>query len=186
MSDETTPPTPAPSPGETTEPESAPEPEPTAEELFVRRVCEVIPQCRPYSGNSGRPAVEIEVSDLVESMRKLRDTDEFDFAMLCDHTAVDRIADNRFELLYHLYSLTHQRMLLVSVKIPRDNPVVPTLCEIWKIAEWQEREVYDLFGVLYDNHPDLRRVFLEDDWKGFPLRKDYQDEFMIAPEEEQG
>ena len=78
-----------------------------------------------------------------------------------------------FECIYNLYSTTHGHRLLVSVSVPRDNPVVPSVASLWAIAEWQEREVFDLMGVLYDGHPDLRRLFLEDDWQGYPLRKDY-------------
>lgn len=115
-------------------------------------------------------------------MNKLRNEAGYNFAMLCDHTAIDRIDEGVFELVYRLYSLETRRMMMVSVSVPRENPVVPTLRDQWKIAEFQEREVYDLFGVLYDNHPDLRRVFLEDDWQGFPLRKDYKDEFVLELE----
>jgi NADH-quinone oxidoreductase subunit C len=71
---------------------------------------------------------------------------------------------------------------MVSVFVGREKPVVPSVSSLWMIAEWQEREVYDLFGVLYDNHSDLRRLFLEDDWVGHPLRKDYQDDFMLDME----
>jgi len=78
-----------------------------------------------------------------------------------------------FECLYNLYSTTHGHRLLVSVSVPRDNPVLPSVASLWAIAEWQEREVFDLMGVLYEGHPDLRRLFLEDDWQGHPLRKDY-------------
>ena len=94
--------------------------------------------------------------------------------------ADNSIAENEFELLYRLYSLKTLAMLVVFTSIPRENPVIPTVSSVWRIAEWQEREVYDLFGILYDNHPDLRRVFLEDAWEGFPLRKDYQDDFMLT------
>jgi NADH:ubiquinone oxidoreductase subunit C len=65
------------------------------------------------------------------------------------------------------------------VKVPRQNPIAPSVHLLWPIAEWQEREVYDLFGVKYAGHPDLRRLFLEDDWKGFPLLKDYKDDFTL-------
>ena len=61
----------------------------------------------------------------------------------------------------------------------RDAPVAPTVSRSWPAAEWQEREAYDLMGILYDEHPDLRRLFLEDDWQGFPLRKDYRDPDML-------
>jgi len=104
-----------------------------------------------------------------------------------DENSVDKnsvadssVADSEFELLYRLYSLKTLAMLVVFTTIPRETPVIPTVSSVWRIAEWQEREVYDLFGILYDNHPDLRRVFLEDAWEGFPLRKDYQDDFMLT------
>ena len=139
-------------------------------------------QVAPYEGNADCPAVQVPADGLLKLMTKLRDDPEFNFDVLSSHTAVDRIEQNAFELIYYLYSLTHQKRLLVSVLIPRDNPVAPTCSGIWKIAEWQEREVYDLFGVYYDGHPDLRRVFLEDDWQGFPLRKDYHDDFMLTRE----
>jgi NADH-quinone oxidoreductase subunit C len=65
--------------------------------------------------------------------------------------------------------------------VPRDAAVVPSLASVWPIAEWQEREVYDLMGILYADHPDLRRLFLDDDWQGFPLRKDYEDDYILKP-----
>lgn len=156
-----------------------PEPEPTPQEALTTAVCAAISECEQYTGVSNHAAVQTSAAALVSVMRRLRDDEQFAFDTLMDHTSVDRIADEKFELLYHLYSTSTQQMLLVSALIPRDNPVAPTLCGVWRIAEWQERENYDLMGILYDDHPDLRRVFLEDDWKGFPLRKDYQDDFML-------
>ena len=129
--------------------------------------------------NCNLPAVIFPAGNLESLMRKLRDDKRFSFDLLMDHTAVDWIEKSSFELLYTLYSTHTGQKLLVSVTIPRNKPVVPTLSRIWPIAEWQEREVYDLFGVEYDEHPDLRRVFLEDDWIGYPLRKDYKDPGML-------
>ena len=126
-----------------------------------------------------RPAVEVPPASLPAFMEKLAHEPDLAFDMLCAHTAVDWLADGEFELVYQLYSTTRRHYLQVSVFVPREDPVVPTVCRIWPIAEWQEREVYDLFGVLYRDHPDLRRLFLEDDWEGFPLRKDYKDDFML-------
>lgn len=85
----------------------------------------------------------------------------------------------QFELLYCLYSTSQRQRVLLCTRIPVANPVIDSVHTLWRIAEWQEREVYDLFGVLYRGHPDLRRLLLEDDWQGFPLRKDYQDDFML-------
>lgn len=150
----------------------------------MQAVCKLTDGVEPYARNCDVPAVQTTAKNLVALMLKLRDTADYKFAMLCDHTVIDRLSDGVFELVYRLYSLDHQRMMMVSVSIPRDKPVSPTLREVWKIAEFQEREAYDLFGILYDNHPDLRRVFLEDDWQGFPLRKDYKDEFVLELDRE--
>ncbi len=162
-----------------------PTPEPPPQSELVKKVLALNLEAAPYEGNADCPAVQVPVNRLLELMSKLREEPELAFDMLASHTVVDRLEKNLFELVYYLYSLNHQKRLLVSVSIPRDNPVAPTLSTVWKIAEWQEREAYDLFGILYDDHPDLRRVFLEDDWKGFPLRKDYEDDFMLTWELEE-
>ncbi len=156
------------------------EPPPLSE--LVKSILALDLQAVPYEGNADCPAVQVPLDGLLKLLTKLRYAPEFNFDMLFSHTAVDRIELSVFELVYYIYSLSHQKRLMVSTIIPRDNPVAPTCSGIWKIAEWQEREVYDLFGVRYDGHPDLRRVFLEDDWQGFPLRKDYQDDFMLTRE----
>ena len=135
---------------------------------------------RPFRKPADRAAVEVDAAQLPALMTQLRDTPEFAFDLLLDHTAVDWLEEELFELFYQLYSTRHGHYLMVTVEVPRANPVVPTVAGVWPIAEWQEREVYDLFGVLYDGHPDLRRLFLEDDWVGFPLRKDYEDDFMLT------
>jgi NADH-quinone oxidoreductase subunit C len=126
-----------------------------------------------------RPTVTVAPEGLIALLGALRDDERFFFDVLFDHTAVDWVKDNRFELIYQLYSLKHGHYLSVSCSVPRDNPVVPTAMKLWRIAEWQEREVYDLFGVLYDGHSDLRRLLLEDEWQGHPLRKDYSDPNML-------
>jgi NADH-quinone oxidoreductase subunit C len=126
-----------------------------------------------------RTAVAIPTEDLLPIMRELHDRPDLSFDMLYFHTAIDWLAENRFELVYELYSLRHRHHLLATVSVPRDKPQVASVSKVWRIAEWQEREVYDMFGVLYAGHPDLRRLLLDDSWSGFPLRKDYQDDFML-------
>lgn len=111
---------------------------------------------------------------------KLRHDAQFSCDMLIDHTAIDWPAENKIELVYQLYSTAKKHYLMVSVYLPRTEAVAPSVSTIWPIAEFQEREVFDLFGVRYQGHPDLRRLFLDDDWKGHPLLKDYQDDFMVA------
>lgn len=129
--------------------------------------------------NSNLPSVVFPIGKLESLMVKLRDDKRFSFDLLLTHTAIDWVEKQCFELVYILYSTQIGHKLLVSTIIPRGKPVAPTMCRIWPIAEWQEREVYDLFGVDYDEHPDLRRIFLEDDWRGHPLRKDYKDPDML-------
>ena len=126
-----------------------------------------------------RPAITVPVAELAGVMLTLRDRPDLSFTFLLTHTAIDWIEDNKFELVYQLFSPLHNHYCLVAATIPRAEPVAPTLAGIWPIAHWHEREVYDLFGILYSGHTDLRRLFLEDDWVGFPLRRDYQDGFML-------
>jgi NADH:ubiquinone oxidoreductase subunit C len=79
-------------------------------------------------------------------------------------------------MVYHLESLSLNQILVVKAKInDRENPMIDSVCSIWKTAEFHEREAYDLFGVRFNNHPDLRRLFLTEEWVGWPLRKDYED-----------
>jgi NADH-quinone oxidoreductase subunit C len=73
-----------------------------------------------------------------------------------------------------LYSIPYNFSIMLKVVIPRDNPVIRSVASIWKTANWHEREIFDLFGVQFQNHPDLRRILLPADWDGHPLRKDYK------------
>ncbi len=134
---------------------------------------------------SDRITLQVPAAAIAKICQWLRDDPALRFDLLYDHTAIDWPAENRFELVYLLAAVldpqprTRDLQVMVTTSVPRDNPVIDTVCGIWPIAEWQEREVYDMFGILYTNHPDLRRLFLEDDWEGFPLRKDYEDDFML-------
>ncbi|MCC7303756.1 MAG: NADH-quinone oxidoreductase subunit C [Bacteroidia bacterium] len=84
-----------------------------------------------------------------------------------------------FQVVYHLESMKNGHGLVVKLKVNRENPEAPTVCDIWRTAEFHEREVFDLFGIRFKDHPDLRRLFLDDTW-GFPLRKDYSDDKTIV------
>jgi NADH-quinone oxidoreductase subunit C len=81
----------------------------------------------------------------------------------------------RMEVVYHLYSYTHLHTFAFKVELPRDNPRLATVEGIWAVANWHEREAYDMFGVVFEGHSDPRRILLPDDWEGFPLRKDWTD-----------
>ena len=88
-------------------------------------------------------------------------------------TAVDW--KTHFTMVYHLTSTIHRQTLVLKVKLDHENPALRTVSDIWRTAEFHEREAYDLFGIEFEGHPDLRRLFMTDDWKGWPLRKDYED-----------
>ncbi|HLB59541.1 MAG TPA: NADH-quinone oxidoreductase subunit C [Bdellovibrionota bacterium] len=151
-------------------------------EELVQFVCSLESRAKRSEKKTDPVCVEIPPDALFSFMEKLRNDPNLLFDFLLSHTAIDWLEEGKFELIYNLTSMKHQHFLMVSCLIPRENPVIPTVSSIWKIAEFQEREVYDFFGVLYDNHPDLRRLFLEDDWEGFPMRKDYKDDFILVPE----
>ena len=78
-------------------------------------------------------------------------------------------------MVYHLSATTHRQSIVIKANVNRDTPVIETVCDIWRTAEYLEREVFEMFGVNFTNHPDLRKLILEDDFKGFPLRKDFED-----------
>lgn len=96
------------------------------------------------------------------------------YTYLSDITTVDRFPiEPRFEINYHLVSLDRLERLRLKVKLGGADPVLPTVTLVWPTANWHERENFDLFGIRFDGHPDLRRILMPDDWEGFPLRKDY-------------
>ena len=99
---------------------------------------------------------------------------ESQFAYLSDITAVDRFpVEPRFELNYHLLSIPHRARLRLKVRVGGSDPVVDSVNAVWPAANWHEREIFDLFGVRFEGHPDLRRILMPEDWEGHPLRKDY-------------
>lgn len=122
---------------------------------------------------------------LVEVARALRDTPALNFHLLAELTAVDFWPrEPRFEVVYHLACVGvpdvpreglqgTARRLRVKTRVPGSDPVVPTLSGIWPNADWYEREVYDLFGIVFAGHEDLRRILMPEDWDGHPARKDY-------------
>ncbi len=111
-----------------------------------------------------------------EIMRFLRDDKRTDFKMLADLTAVDRLkldVQPRFQMVYHLYSVRLKHRLRIKADVPEEDPVVPSLVPVWPIANWFEREVWDMFGIRFTGHPNLKRILMYEEFKGHPLRKDY-------------
>lgn len=117
--------------------------------------------------------ITVRTRSIVPVLRTLRDDRSLDYKLLADLTCVDRPdREKRFNVIYNLYSITRNRRLFLRVWAGEGEPV-PTASAIYPAANWAEREVYDLFGVVFEGHPDLRRIELPDDWDGHPLRKDY-------------
>ncbi|HSI88339.1 MAG TPA: NADH-quinone oxidoreductase subunit C [Pyrinomonadaceae bacterium] len=121
----------------------------------------------------GEVTITVPAGSIVEVCSFLRDSHGYD--MLADLCGADRgpEEDPRFEINYHLFSTGHYRRLRLKVLLPEDEPVVPTVTVLWKTADWHERETYDMFGVTFEGHPDLRRILLPSDFDGHALRKDY-------------
>jgi NADH-quinone oxidoreductase subunit C len=98
------------------------------------------------------------------------------FDQLSCVTGVDNGPEvNTMEVIYHLYSIPFGVSLALKVTLNRENPEVESLCSVWKSANWLERETFDMLGIRFTNHPDLRRILMPADWEGFPLRKDYKE-----------
>ena len=135
-------------------------------EKFVERI-------KSEKADAIDPFVVVAAADIVEVCRFLRDDAELQFAVLSDLTALDWPKEENLQVVYHLFSYSENHQIVLKVDLPRDNPKVATMENVWKVANWFEREVYDLFGVIFEGHSDLRRIMLPEDWVGYPLRKDY-------------
>jgi len=123
----------------------------------------------------GEEIIFLSREGMLETFRILKEDPQLDFNFLMDITAVDYLGKKtlRFEVVYQLYSLSHSRGLRVKVALPEEELEVPSLTSLWKSADWLEREAWDMFGVRFQGHPDLRRILLYEEFQGHPLRKDY-------------
>jgi len=141
---------------------------------------------------TAHPHVVVEPEAWPDVARFLRDDDRLGFNFLRCISAVDMLEDDRFIACYDLDALvgqphgdklwTRRHAFTVKVPVPRENPHIPSVADVWPAADWHEREAYDLMGIIFDNHPDVvegpegphpRRILCADDWEGHPLRKDY-------------
>lgn len=123
--------------------------------------------------------VNIPAENLHEVALQLKNNADTSFDYLVCLTGVDW--PKHLEVVYHLESTKHNHMIVARAKTAdRETPNLDTVCDIWATAEFHEREVFDLLGIVFNNHPDLRRILLTDDWEGYPLRKDYVDDVNIV------
>jgi NADH-quinone oxidoreductase subunit C len=133
-------------------------------ERFGERVLEV-------SEKKPDPFIVIDPAAIVEIGTFMRDDPELAMDCLSNESGVDY--KDRIEVVYHLFSYSKRHGAVFKIKLPRENPTVATLEEVWKSANWMEREIFDLLGVNFEGHSDLRRILMPEDWIGYPLRKDF-------------
>jgi len=122
------------------------------------------------------PWVEVKPAALPDVCAFLKADERLRFDCLMNLSAVDWPKQNQIHVVYHLFSYARRHGFILKAKLDRAAPTIPTVEPVWKSADWLEREQYDLMGVQFDGHPDLRRIMLPDDWVGHPLRKDYAEQ----------
>jgi NADH-quinone oxidoreductase subunit C len=128
---------------------------------------------REYS-STGVPSVEVEKASVIDVLRLLRDDPEQSYTALIDITAIDRVAEEgEFHVVYVLRALERRSKLIVKTRVPSEDPRLQSATVLWNAANWAEREVWDMFGIRFDGHPDLRRILLYEPFEGHPLRKSY-------------
>jgi NADH-quinone oxidoreductase subunit C len=151
---------------------------------LVRRLEEAVPDAtfELSASADGQPTVFVSAPDLPRVALALRERRDLRFTLLIEVTAVDYSPrEPRFELIYLLVSMEHRTRLRLKVRLPGTGPEVATVSGIWPAANWLEREVWDLFGIVFQGHPDPRRLLMPEDWEGYPLRKDYPVQINMPP-----
>jgi len=143
-----------------------------APDARIEAVPSVDPHPTVYASRDAFPALA----------RTLRDRGDLAFSVLMELTATDFWPrEPRFELVYVLVSIANRLRLRLKVRLPSEDPRIATVTDVWPAANWLEREVWDLFGIVFDGHPDPRRLLMPEDWEGYPLRKDYPVQIRMTP-----
>ncbi|MFQ5675987.1 MAG: NADH-quinone oxidoreductase subunit C [bacterium] len=125
------------------------------------------------NGEALDPFIKVNPARIFEISKFLNDDAELNFRSLMCLSGLDYGAEDNLGVVYNLHSMKKKHKIAIRVDLPRENPKVPSVETIWRTADWHEREAYDLFGILFEGHRDLRRILCPDDWEGYPLRKDY-------------
>ena len=113
---------------------------------------------------------------IVEILTLMRDHPDCEYKLVSDILGIDLLGferEPRFEVVYSLYSLATARRIVIKAQVSEEDPTIDTASDVWTAAPWPEREIFDLFGITFNNHPDMRRILMPDDWVGHPLRKDF-------------
>jgi len=143
-------------------------------------ICASLQEAIPGLSIESVPTVDLHATfyvsgaDVHAVARELRDRSDLAFTLLAELTAADFWPrEPRFEVVYVLVSMAHRARVRLKVRLHADSARVPTITDLWPAANWLEREVWDLFGIVFEGHPDPRRLLMPEDWDGYPLRKDY-------------
>jgi NADH-quinone oxidoreductase subunit C len=138
----------------------------------ISGLCQTIPVVDEFCTPK---AIKISADDLLSVMEALYRDPATYFDMLSCVTGLDNGAEAAtMEVAYNLYSIPFNHHLMIKVVLPRHKPEIESVTSIWKTANWQEREIFDMYGIQFKNHPDLRRILMPADWEGHPLKKDYK------------
>jgi NADH-quinone oxidoreductase subunit C len=143
----------------------------TPQEIYDRLKTKFADQVLDLTQNVD-PFIRVRADAIAEIGLYLRDDEAMGFESLMCLSGVDY--PEHLTLVYHLFSTSCRHKITLKADVGRDGPRVPTVEGIWRVANWHERETYDMFGIVFDGHSDLRRILCPDDWEGWPLRKDYQ------------
>ncbi len=141
-------------------------------EALVGELNKKFGQCAEIFEDNTNQSIKVKPDKLVDIMLELRDNPNYDFKVLMNLNSVDY--PENFTVVYHLNSLTHLHKLTVKVELDKADPQVPSITSVWKAANVQEREAYDLMGIVFTGHPNLKRILLVDEFVGHPLRKDFK------------
>lgn len=143
---------------------------------FPSNVLRFEPAVDPTAKEGARDAaLRVRAEAIPQLLLALRDAPEWRFDFLQNLTAIDWPKQAKLEVVYHLFSYQHRHELVLKLDLPRERPRVPSIAALYRNANWLEREQYDLLGVVFEGHPDLRRLLMPDDWVGHPMRKDYRE-----------
>lgn len=149
----------------------------TAEEILRQFQSRFPEEIRTAEVRRGEVCVTIRGDRNFEICRFIKEELGYDYLNCL--SGVDWIADKEIEVVYNVSSLKQSGKITLRARVPRNEPVLRSVVPLWGTANWHEREAFDLFGIHFENHPDLRRILLPEDWIGHPLRKDYQDERFV-------
>ena len=141
-------------------------------EKLVGELNKKLGDCAEVFEDNTNSSILVKPEKIAEVMQELNQNTNYDFKIMVNLTSVDY--PENFTVVYHLNSLTYLHKLTVKVQLDKENPQLPSITSVWKAADVQEREVYDLMGIVFTGHPNLKRILLADDFVGHPLRKDFK------------